>query len=211
MSDVCMALNALWQPESVEDSGKSEVMCLVPGLRALEEINPDKPRKRRLRRRFLVVESEKDDSLKQSLHELSLKEKESFSKPLSDFLDFCERVRELYIKDTRELKNMDLLTQDYLHLCELNKLSSQQASRLTHNLADCRRCRRNYKDILEELEPLVNILQSAEWGCMKYKLDRALLDIQKAEESHTGRHYDPRILSTIGPQKLEYDRIEESE
>ena len=89
---------------------------------------------------------------------------------------------------------MDKLTQDYLHKLELGNLDYKERARVATQLAQCRRSRRECKDTVEVLEPLVQFLESDK-GKNLYNLVRETLGkTRKVEERMETRVYIPRVL-----------------
>lgn len=93
-----------------------------------------------------------------------------------------------------QVNRADKLTQDYLHKLELDDLNYSERAKLATKLRDCRQQRREYKDTVEILEPLVQFLESDKGKNMTNLLREALGKTRKAEERMETRTYRPRIL-----------------
>jgi hypothetical protein len=89
---------------------------------------------------------------------------------------------------------MDKLTQDYLHMLELNELDYKQRAKLMTQLRKCRRLRRQHKDTVEILEPLIQYLESDKGKNFLNLLKEVLGKTRKAEERMDNRTYYHRVL-----------------
>lgn len=117
-----------------------------------------------------------------------------FSAVISDFVKMMEDASRDYAWNYEEVNRMDKLTQDYLHKLELGNLGYKERARVATQLAQCRRARRECKDTVEVLEPLVQFLESDK-GKNLYNLVReALGKTRKVEERMETRVYIPRVL-----------------
>ena len=59
-----------------------------------------------------------------------------------------------------EVNRLDRLTQDYLHMLELDGLNYKERAKVATKIAKCRQDRRASKDTAEILEPLIQFLES---------------------------------------------------
>ena len=75
-------------------------------------------------------------------------------------LRMMEDAQKDYAWNYSEVNRMDRLTQDYLHKLELDGLDYKERAKVATSLAKCRQARREYKDMVEILEPLVQFLES---------------------------------------------------
>lgn len=117
-----------------------------------------------------------------------------FSSVISDFVKTMEDASRDYAWNYNEVGRMDRLTQDYLHKLELGGLDYKERAKVATQLAQCRRTRRECKDTVEVLEPLVQFLE-CDKGKNLYNLVReALGKTRKVEERMETRVYIPRIL-----------------
>lgn len=119
---------------------------------------------------------------------------QKFSSTISDFIKMMEDASKDYAWNYNEVNRMDKLTQDYLHQLELGDLDYKERAKVATQLAQCRRARRECKDTVEVLEPLVQFLESDK-GKNLYNLVReALGKTRKVEERMETRVYIPRVL-----------------
>lgn len=117
-----------------------------------------------------------------------------FSQTISDFLTMMDNAKSDYEWNNAEMKRMDALTQDYLHSLELDGLGYKGRAKMATKLAECRRERREHKDMVQCLEPLVNFLDS-EKGKQTINLMReALGKTRKIEAYMETRRYFRRVL-----------------
>lgn len=117
-----------------------------------------------------------------------------FSQTISDFLAMMDNAKSDYEWNNAEMKRMDALTQDYLHSLELDGLGYKDRAKMATKLAECRRERREHKDMVQCLEPLVNFLDS-EKGKQTINLMReALGKTRKIEAYMETRRYFRRVL-----------------
>lgn len=117
-----------------------------------------------------------------------------FSTVISDFVKMMEDASKDYAWNYNEVGRMDKLTQDYLHMLELGGLDYKERAKVATQLAQCRKTRRECKDTVEVLEPLVQFLESDK-GKNLYNLVRETLGkTRKVEERMETRVYIPRVL-----------------
>lgn len=83
-----------------------------------------------------------------------------FSESISSFCKLMENAQRDYAWNYDEVNRMDRLTQDYLHKLELDGLDYKERAKVATQLAKCRQARRECKDTVEILEPLVQFLES---------------------------------------------------
>ena len=126
------------------------------------------------------------------------KSKPQFSAAIRDFVKMMEDVPKDYAWNYNEVKQKDRLTQDYLHKLELDGLNYKERAKVATQLAQCRQARRECKDTVEILEPLVTFLESDK-GKNLYNLVREVLGkTRKVEERMKTRVYVPRVLKDDG-------------
>lgn len=82
-----------------------------------------------------------------------------FSESIGAFCRMMEDAQKDYAWNYSEVNRMDRLTQDYLHKLELDGLDYKERAKVATSLAKCRQARREYKDTVEILEPLVQFSQ----------------------------------------------------
>ena len=87
------------------------------------------------------------------------KSKPQFSPYISEFCRIMEDAQKDYAWNYDEVNRMDRLTQDYLHKLELDNLDYKERAKVATQLAHCRQQRRECKDTVEVLEPLVQFFR----------------------------------------------------
>lgn len=117
-----------------------------------------------------------------------------FSETISEFCSMVESARLDYQWNCEEIQRLERLTQDYLHMLELEDLDYRGRARLATQLAKVRRDRRASKDTVEVLRPLVNFLDSDKGRNMMNLVREALGKTRKAEEWLQTRSYRYRVL-----------------
>ena len=120
--------------------------------------------------------------------------KPKFSETISDFCDFLVSAQKDYTWNFDMVNKMDNLTQDYLHSLELDGLKYEERAKLATKIAKCRQDRRNHKDTVRALEPLVEWLDT-EKGKQLFNLLREVLGkTRKVEERMENRVYVKRVV-----------------
>ena len=94
----------------------------------------------------------------------------------------------------QKVGEMDKLTQDYLHMVELQELYDMELVKFAEELRDCRRERRAYKDICDRLQPLIDFLNTDKGKAAHNQLKQLLGQVRDAEKRQENRQYIPRIL-----------------
>jgi len=120
-----------------------------------------------------------------------------FSEQISEVCRLMEDAKKDYAWSQSEISRMEKLTQDYLHMLELDDLDYRERAKLATKLRDCRRTRREYKDTAVVLEPLVLFLESEKGRNMLNLLREALGKTRKTEERMKNRYYRPRALWNV--------------
>lgn len=119
---------------------------------------------------------------------------ELLSDKLSSFLELLSNSE----KDLRfyeeEIICLNQLTQDYLHKLEFQELSDDQKLELINDLQTCRLSRREAKDGIQLLEPIVTFLMTDKGKMTVSQLQQILGKVRKAEKTIENRRYTPRIL-----------------
>lgn len=123
------------------------------------------------------------------------KEKPKFSPYISEFCKMMEDAQRDYAWNYEEVNRMDRLTQDYLHKLELDNLDYKERAKVATQLSKCRQKRRECKDTVEVLEPLVQFLESDKGKNLLNLMREALGKTRKVEERMETRAYVPRVLS----------------
>ncbi len=125
---------------------------------------------------------------------MAKRNKPKFSPIISDFVKMMEDATKDYAWNFEQVNRMDRLTQDYLHMLELGNLNYKERAKVATQLSQCRKARRECKDTVEVLKPLVEFLES-DRGKNLYNLVReALGKTRKVEERMATRVYIPRVL-----------------
>lgn len=123
-----------------------------------------------------------------------MKDRKLNSENLADFLNFIKEVEIEYTTALSMMKKCEGLECDLLHQLEIEKLNSSDRSKLATKLRNCLQDRRYYKNIVEEDEPLVNIVGEVDIKKAIHKLEQVLGQMRKVESYHDNREYYPRIM-----------------
>ena len=127
------------------------------------------------------------------------------SENLENFLNFLTKVKSDYEYAMDQLKKCQDFTQDILHSLELDNLPYKEKCKLMTKLSTCRKDRRYWKDIVEELEPIYSVfypadnLTNTKDNCARNVktinfLRESLGKVRKVENYHSDRTYRPRIF-----------------
>ena len=120
---------------------------------------------------------------------------------ISDFLDFIKKAESDYVYYSQLLGKEDKLTQDLLHKLELESTGYKDRNKVATTLATSRKDRRYYKDQVEELQPLFDVITDSKYKSCIEQLKQALGKTRKAEAYHKNRQYYPRVLKDDGSVK----------
>jgi len=120
--------------------------------------------------------------------------KPKFSPHISAFCKLMEEAQKDYTWNYEEVGRLDRLTQDYLHKLEFGGLDYKERAKVATSLARCRQQRRNCKDTVEVLDPLVQFLESDKGKTLFNLVREALGKTRKVEERMEARAYVPRVL-----------------
>lgn len=130
------------------------------------------------------------------------------SKSIENFLNFYDAVKREYDIASEMVSQCDKLTQDLLHRLELESLSTNEKNKIATQLKYCRKDRRYWKDIVEEVESFVTMFNQTEASQADNKkkaeveanrrfinmLRETLGKTRKQESYHANRSYKPRII-----------------
>lgn len=116
------------------------------------------------------------------------------SQCIKAFLDFVENARSDYSFNLEAMKNEERITQDYLHKLELEGLNCRERSKLATQLAANRQARRNYKDAVEELEPIIDFFEDPQNKKLIDHMAQLLGQVRKVENYHQRRFYVPKVI-----------------
>ena len=122
-----------------------------------------------------------------------MKERKLISAELERTLNFFSDVLLDYRYNYDKMGEQDKLTQDYLHDIELGGLSCKERSKVATKLQENRKNRRYYKDVVEELQPIIDFLNDNANRGFVNKLKEVLGKVRKAEFYHSNRTYFPRV------------------
>lgn len=115
------------------------------------------------------------------------------SESLADFLSSMDRAKREYEWNMTEMKRMDDLTQDYLHALELENMGYKERAKVATKLAECRKKRREYKNAITILEPIISVLNDDKGKQTIKMLRETLGKIRKNESNMEVRRYYPRF------------------
>ena len=116
------------------------------------------------------------------------------SQIIKNFLDFVESAKCDYDYNLEAMKTEEQITQDLLHQLELVELNYRERSKIATQLAKNRQNGRNYKDMVEQLEPIVTFFSSTHNRNFLNHLTQLLGQIRKVESYHKNRLYIPKVL-----------------
>lgn len=97
-----------------------------------------------------------------------------------------------------EVNRLDRLTQDYLHMLELDGLNYKERAKVATKIAKCRQDRRASKDTAEILEPLIQFLESDKGKNMMNLMREVLGKTRKVEERMENRTYRYKVYEPGG-------------
>lgn len=121
-------------------------------------------------------------------------DKPHFSEGISAICNLFDQARADYKWNGDMVVEMDGLTQDLLHSLELDGLKYEDRAKVATRLAQCRQRRREYKDTVAILEPLIQYLESEKGRQLMNLLREVLGKTRKTEERMKNRVYVPRVL-----------------
>lgn len=117
-----------------------------------------------------------------------------FSPTISAFLNMVDQVQSDYTWNSEEIERLDRLTQDYLHILELDSPDYKERAKIATQLQKCRQDRRTSKDTIEILEPLVSYLDTDNGKKAINLMKEVLGRTRKAETKMEHRVYRFRVL-----------------
>lgn len=120
--------------------------------------------------------------------------KQRTSERISEICKLFDSVPKDYAWCSDKVNEMDKLTQDYLHMLELDGLKYEERAKVATQLAKCRQTRREYKDEMQVLEPLAGFLCSDKGVQSLKQLREVLGQTRRREEHMKSRMYCPRVL-----------------
>lgn len=127
------------------------------------------------------------------------------SEIISEFLELMGQIQEQYSSSIKEVQRLERLTQDYLHLLELQENNYHERARIATQLGRCRVQRRPYKDEVMLLEPLVKYLETSKGKAMLAQLQHICTLLRNAEKMVQCRKYIPRVMTRAEYEKKRFD------
>lgn len=121
-------------------------------------------------------------------------ERPKFSDTISAFLRLMDDAQKDYTYNSEQVDRMNKLTQDYLHSLELDGLDYKGRARIATQLTKTRQARRNHKDMVEVLEPIVMFLDTDKGKTLINLMREVLGKTRKVESYLEHRSYIPRVL-----------------
>lgn len=115
-----------------------------------------------------------------------------FSEQISDICKMFDQVVKDFYWESEKVNELDKLTQDYLHALELDNLKYEERAKIATLLMKCRKERREHKDNVSVLEPMVVYLEGQGKDLQKF-LEMVLGRTRKAEEKLKNRTYHPKV------------------
>lgn len=123
-------------------------------------------------------------------------EKPKYSEQLADINKLFDQALADYKYYTEEVHRCEKLTQDYLHKLELENLDWSGRAKIATQLARCRKERRQYKDIVQLLQPTIDLLTDKTTQQTLNKLREVLGQTRKQEKHMENRVYYLRALES---------------
>lgn len=117
-----------------------------------------------------------------------------FSGSIESFLAVMEQAQRDFTWNEEQVTYYDGLQQDYLHQLELDGLDYKGRARLATQLMKCRQHRRESKDTVRALSPLVEFLDSDKGRQLTNLMKEVLGRTRKVEKQMENRVYVPRVL-----------------
>lgn len=114
------------------------------------------------------------------------------SDELKAFLDFVRESETQYLLALEVMKTEEKRTQDLLHAIEFEPHADAR-SKLATRMRASRIARRESKDVVEELEPIVDFMSIQSNRKVIEQLTQILGKIRKVEKYHASRTYHPRV------------------
>lgn len=112
------------------------------------------------------------------------------SEPIESFLAYCRDCGQRYRMAIDDEEEMNRITQDILHEIELEEHDYHGYAKLSKELKATRQKRREAKDTIKCLLPIVNWVESN--ASVLKNMERLLGDVRKAEKSLENRVYAKR-------------------
>ena len=117
------------------------------------------------------------------------------SEKISEFLQLIQTVQENASHSKDELVRTEQLSMDYLHQLELETSTYHDRAKIAAGLRTARQQRRDAKNTLEVIEPLLSFVESDRGKVLIHQLREILGATRKAEKLISNRSYTPRVLT----------------
>lgn len=117
-----------------------------------------------------------------------------FSIVIGELIDLMEEAKKDYYWNADEVVRLNGLQQDYLHMLELDGLNYAERAKVATKLMKCRQDRRDSKDMVRVLEPLIRFLESDKGKNMMNLMKEVLGKTRRVEKDMECRVYIPREL-----------------
>lgn len=114
------------------------------------------------------------------------------SEEIKSFLDFIRGCETRYKMALEVMETENKRTQDFLHAIEFEP-HAEERSKIATKMRASRITRRENKDIVEELEPMIDFLSLPANKKAVDQLTQILGKVRKAEKYHENRTYHPRV------------------
>lgn len=117
-----------------------------------------------------------------------------FSHAIGELIELLENAKKDYYWNTDEVNRLNGLQQDFLHQLELDGLNYAERAKVATKLMKCRQDRRDSKDMVRVLDPLVKYLESDKGKNMLNLMKEVLGKTRRIEKEMEHRIYVPREL-----------------
>lgn len=117
-----------------------------------------------------------------------------FSYAIGELIELLESAKKDYYWNADEVNRLNGLQQDYLHKLELDGLNYGERAKVATKLMKCRQDRRDSKDMVRVLEPLIKFLESDRGKNMLNLMKEVLGKTRRVEKDMECRVYVPREL-----------------
>ena len=117
-----------------------------------------------------------------------------FSYAIGELIELLENAKKDYYWNTDEVNRLNGLQQDYLHQLELDGLNYGERAKVATKLMKCRQDRRDSKDMVRVLDPLLKYLESDKGKNMLNLMKEVLGKTRRIEKEMEHRVYVPREL-----------------
>ena len=121
-----------------------------------------------------------------------------FSVYIKDFCNMVDGAKRDYAWNRDEVNRLDRLTQDYLHMLELDHLDYRERAKIATKIMKCRQERRASKDTAETLEPLIQFLDSDKGRNMMNLMREVQGKTRRVEERMANRTYHYKVYKPPG-------------